>query len=63
MAHSSKNGIVNRHNYRYWSDENPKVFYEVHTSKKVNAWVCFYRIDSSFILGNLSGVIYLNLLD
>lgn len=34
------NGIVNRHNCRYWSDSNPSIFHEVHTQhpQKLNVW-------------------------
>ncbi|CAH2013085.1 unnamed protein product, partial [Acanthoscelides obtectus] len=34
------NGVVNRHNCRYWSDSNPRIYHEVHTqqSQKLNVW-------------------------
>jgi len=34
------NGTVNRHNCRYWADENPHWMREAHTqyAKKVNVW-------------------------
>lgn len=37
----SLNGMVNRHNWRYWSDSNPTLFREmrIQFSKKLNIWV------------------------
>lgn len=34
------NGVVNRHNCRYWSDSNPRIYHEVHTQQpqKLNVW-------------------------
>lgn len=34
------NGTVNRHNCRYWSDSNPRVFHQVQTQypEKLNVW-------------------------
>lgn len=62
------NGIVNRHNCRYWSDENPRLFREVHTQhpEKLNVWAGIYGnhiIGPFFIPGNLTGQIYLDLLE
>lgn len=62
------NGIVNRHNCRYWSDENPRLFREVHTQhpQKLNVWAGIYGnhiIGPFFIPGNLTGQIYLDLLE
>lgn len=38
------NGTVNRHNCRYWADENPRVFHETHTQHplKLNVWAGIY---------------------
>lgn len=62
------NGIVNRHNCRYWSDENPRIFHEVRTQhpQKFNVWVGIYGnhlIGPFFIPGDLNGEIYLELLE
>lgn len=61
------NGIVNRHNCRYWADENPHIIHEVRTQypQKLNVWAGIYgnRIVGPFFLpGNLTGEMYLNLL-
>lgn len=61
------NGLVNRHNCRYWSTENPHEFREAHTQypQKLNVW-CGIMGDSIigpyFIPGNLNGEMYLDLL-
>lgn len=62
------NGNVNRHNCRYWSDENPHVFHEVHTQhpEKLNVWAGIYGdslIGPFFLPGNLTGEMYLRLLE
>lgn len=62
------NGTVNRHNCRYWSDENPHLFHEVHTQhpEKLNVWVGIYGdclIGPFFLPGNLNGEVYLQLLE
>lgn len=62
------NGTVNRHNCRYWSDFNPRIFHEVHTQRpqKLNVWAGIFgnRIVGPFFLeGNLTGEMYLGLLE
>lgn len=62
------NGTVNRHNCRYWSDSNPRVFHEVHTQQpeKLNVWAGIFgdRLVGPFFLpGNLTGQMYLQLLE
>lgn len=61
-------GKINRYTCRYWCDSNPRVFYEVdtHQPKKSNLWldICGDRLVGSFFLpGNLSGEMYLQLLE
>lgn len=60
-------GTVNRHNCRYWSDSNPRIFQEVHTQypEKLNVWAGIFgdRLVGPFFLpGNLNGEMYLELL-
>lgn len=62
------NGTVNRHNCRFWSDENPHVFHEVHTQtpQKVNVWAGIFGdqiIGPIFIDDNLTGERYLRILE
>lgn len=62
------NGTVNRHNCRYWSDNNPRLFHEVHTQypEKLNVWAGIYGdrlVGPFFIPGNLNGETYLSLLE
>lgn len=62
------NGTVNRHNCRFWSDENPHVFHEVHTQtpQKLNVWAGIFGdriIGPIFIDGNLTGERYLEILE
>lgn len=61
------NGVVNRHNCRYWSNENPHWMEQDHTQypQKLNVWagIIGSRIIGPFIIHeNLTGDIYLNLL-
>lgn len=61
------NGEVNRHNCRYWSEENPHWLREHHTQykQKLNVWAGIFRdqiIGPFFIDGNLDGPKYLELL-
>lgn len=61
-------GFVNKHNCRYWSDENPHIFREDHsqTPEKLNVWAGILGdtiIGPVFIDGNLNGDIYLDLLE
>lgn len=61
------NGHVNRHNCRYWSDQNPHWMEEVHTQRpqKVNVWcgiIGGHVIGPYFINGNLTSERYLLLL-
>lgn len=48
-AHFHLNGTVNQQNYRYWSDENPKLMHErpLH-SPKVTVWCA---VSSIFVIG------------
>ena len=62
------NGIVNRHNCRYWDNENPHIFQEGHTQfpEKINVWAGIYGneiIGPFFLEENLTGQLYLNLLE
>lgn len=62
------NGAVNRHNCRYWNDSNPHLFREVHTQypQKINVWSGIlgnHIIGPLFIPGNLTGEVYLNMLE
>lgn len=61
------NGTVNRHNSRYWSDENPHWMFEGHTQhpKKVNVWAGMIdsQIIGPFLIeGNLTAEKYLEML-
>lgn len=61
------NGEVNRHNCRYWSNENPHWLRENHTQypQKLNVWAGIFRdriVGPFFIDGNLDGPRYLELL-
>lgn len=58
---------VNRHNMRYWTDQNPHWMRDYHTQypEKVNVWAGIlynHIIGLFFIDGNLTAVNYLNLL-
>lgn len=61
------NGEVNRHNCRYWCEQNPHVMHESHqqTTSKVNLWcgIIGNSIIGPFVLeGNLNSEKYLQLL-
>lgn len=61
------NGTVNRHNYSYWSDENPHWMIEKHTQRpqKLNVWAGIFGsqvVGPFFIEGNLNSVQYLAML-
>jgi transposase len=61
------NGEVNRHNSRLWSDVNPYWVREQHTQhpEKINVWVGMMGgqiIGPFFIEGNLTGDVYLGML-
>lgn len=61
-------GFVNKHNCRYWSDENPHIYREGHTQwpQKINVWAGILGdaiIGPVFIAENLNGNIYLNMLE
>lgn len=61
------NGEVNRHNCRYWSQENPHIMHESHrqTVQKLNLWagIIGNQIIGPFVLnGNLNAEMYLELL-
>lgn len=63
----SINGLVNRHNCRYWDTENPKIVSEGKSQyrQKVNVWAGIlgnHIIGPFFIDGNLNGRVYLDLL-
>ncbi|XP_066149124.1 uncharacterized protein [Euwallacea fornicatus] len=62
------NGTVNRHNCRYWSDTNRRIYHEVHTQRpqKLNVWTGIFGdhiIGPFFLPGNLTGDTYLDLLE
>lgn len=62
------NGLVNRHNCRYWDDTNPRLFREAHTQnpEKLNVWAGILGnriIGPYFLPGNLNGEMYLELLE
>jgi transposase len=61
------NGVVNRHNCRYWSDENPHWMREVRTQnpQKLNVWAGLFGrqiVGPFFIEGNLTSEKYLDML-
>lgn len=61
-------GFVNKHNCRYWADENPQIFMEGSSQwpEKINAWAGILGdtiIGPLFIDGNLNGDSYLDLLE
>lgn len=61
------NGVINRHNCRYWSDSNPHWVVEDDTQnqEKVNVWAGLLAdqvIGPFFIEGNLNHEIYLDML-
>lgn len=58
------NGYVNRHNCRYWCEENPNEYREAHTQRpqKMNVWAGILGdevIGPFFIEGNLDGPKYI----
>lgn len=62
------NGSVHKHNCRYWAQENPHVGRETHTQfpEKLNVWCGIlgnHIIGPFFIEGNLTGPLYLQLLE
>lgn len=62
------NGLVNRHNCRFWSDVNPHVFQEEHTQRpqKINVWAGILNnqiIGPIFYQDNLTGLRYLQFLE
>lgn len=62
------NGLVNRHNCRYWADTNPRIFHETHTQhpQKLNVWAGIFGnsiVGPFFLPGNLTGDMYLDLLE
>lgn len=62
------NGVVNRHNCRYWAENNPRVFHEVHTQhpQKLNVWAGIFGnsiVGPFFLPGTLTGDMYLDLLE
>lgn len=61
------NGMINRHNCRFWSDTNPRIFREIHTQypQKLNVWAGIYGdniVGPFFLNATLNGELYLNLL-
>lgn len=61
------NGSVNRHNFRYWAQENPRWMTEAHTQhpEKVNVWAGLIGtrvVGPFFIEGNLNANSYEELL-
>lgn len=61
------NGRVNRHNCRYWSEDNPHWMLESHTQRplKLNVWTSIignFIIGPFFIDGNLTTARYLDML-
>jgi len=62
------NGFVNKHNCRYWDNENPQLFREGHTQfpEKINVWAGILGheiVGPLFLEENLTGQLYLNLLE
>lgn len=62
------NGTVNRHNCRFWSQNNPHWVQEAHTQhpQKLNVWAGIYNnriVGPFFLQENLTGERYLQLLD
>ncbi|XP_067130452.1 uncharacterized protein [Centruroides vittatus] len=62
------NSTVNRHNCRYWSDNNPSIFHEVHsqTPQKLNVWAGIFGdrlLGPIFLDSNQTGESYLDLLE
>lgn len=63
----SVNGLVNRHNCRYWAESDPHVVREYHTQnpQKLNVWCGIlgdHIVGPFFLDGNLNGESYLELL-
>lgn len=63
----SLNGLVNRHNCRYWAESDPHIMREFHTQhpQKLNVWCGIlgdHIVGPFFINGNLNGESYLELL-
>ena len=61
------NGVINRHNYRFWSQENPRWIFEAHTQRpqKVNVWAGIINnriLGPFFFEGNLTAERYLDFL-
>lgn len=61
-------GKVNRHNMRYWADENPHWMRDSHTQyqQKVNVWagiLCNQIVGPFFIEGDLNAQKYIDLLN
>jgi transposase len=61
------NGSLNRHNCRYWADQNPHWMRETHTQhpQKVNVWAGIIGnrlVGPFFIEGNLNVEMYLHML-
>lgn len=60
------NGVVNRHNYRYWSNDNPHWTVDAHTQwpKKLNVWAGILgdHIIGPYFIPNLNSATYLELL-
>lgn len=61
------NGVVNRHNYRFWSQENPHWIHEAHTQypQKVNVWAGIINnriLGPYFFENNLTAERYLDFL-
>jgi hypothetical protein len=65
-AHFHLHGGVNRHNFRYWSDENPGWYSENPVySPRVTVWAAIGEmgiIGAFFFEGNVTGASYLQML-